>query len=123
MGDVALLIRSLTDEERLLAYCSAASARDPSLARRLGPVLRVQRRHVTVMGKALGRAGGYHRTDSPVLPAKPAAVQAELVVLLRRAQRRRVADCVAARSGPLARLLASVAASHAVSLSALRGPS
>jgi hypothetical protein len=75
------------------------------------------------MRKALGRAGGHHTADSPVLPAEPAAVQTGLLVLLRKAQRRRVADCVAARSGPLARLLASVAASHAVTLSALRGPS
>jgi hypothetical protein len=120
-GDVALMTRSLADEEQLLAYCSAAAARHPSLTRPLAPVIRVQRQHVTVMRKALDRAGGHGRLDPPVLPAGRAAVQAELDGLLRRAQRRRVADCVAARSGPLARFLASVAASHAVNLSQLVG--
>lgn len=122
--DVALLSRALVDEQRLLAYCNAAERRHPSLKVGLAPVRRVQGEHVAVLRRALpGRAGadsGAHGV--PQLPTGAAAVSARLVKMLERAERERLTDCLAARSGPLARLLASVSASHAVTLDQLGGP-
>jgi hypothetical protein len=115
-GDVALLSQALVDEQRLLAYCNAAARHHPSLKARLGAVRRVQDDHVAVIRRALPRqahrhAGGH---GTPSLPPATAEVSARLLRLVEQAERERLSDCLAAHSGLLARLFASVSASHSV---------
>lgn len=118
-GDVGLLTRALAEEAELLAFTTAAASRHPALAALLAPVTRVQREHVAAMQRALQHRSGQRALHPPSVPAGP-AVQAQLVTLVRRAERHRLADCLAVESGRLARLLASASASHAVTLDKLR---
>lgn len=120
-ADVTLLARSLTDEERLLAYCTATAARHPALAADLAPVRRVQHTHVAVMRRALPRPYGQRTAAHVRVPRRSAAARAELLSLLKRAERRRLVDCLRAQSGPLARMFASASASHAATRELLIG--
>jgi hypothetical protein len=118
-ADVALLVRSIADERRLLAYGDRASARHTRLAAELAPVRQLQRKHVAVMEQALPRSAAKRPPSHPRVPRRSTAARAELVTLVHRAERSRLADCLAAESGVLARLFASASASHATTLKLL----
>lgn len=121
-ADVALLARSLADERRLLHYCSKTAARHPNLTAELEPVRRLLRTHVAVMRRALPRSRATRNTSPVRVPRRSAAARAELLRSLRRAQRSRLADCLAAQSGRLGRMFAAASASHASVVELLTGP-
>ncbi len=119
-GDVGLLVTAITGEELLLAYCAAVIDRHPELAAVVRPVHQRQREHVDVLRSALRRLDPPPAPRRFVVPAGRRSAQARLVRRIDAARRDRFDDCLAAESGPLARLLASAAASHAVTADLLR---
>jgi hypothetical protein len=98
----------LADQRQLLERIRRTARAHPVLLARLRPMLSVSAQHVD----ALVRAGPSHRLGTrPVrVPSLPTQAIDDLQGHLRRASRDRIADCVEARSGAFARLLASVAA-------------
>ena len=117
-ADLRILAAALADEYRLLAYCSAVESRHSGLTPTVAPVRSVQQQHVAVLQRTLGRSAVQER---PHVPRRPKAAQARLLRELRGANDRRTSNCLAAVSGPLARVFASIAASHAMALAALSG--
>ena len=112
--DVRLLRAAIADEHALLLTCLSSLRGLPRLMPVLAPLVTEQRAHVTALRAALTDAGrrqqatprrfrGNH--DDALLRVRSALVDA---------QRHRRDDALAASSGLLARLLASVSASHAV---------
>ena len=112
--DVRLLRAAIADEHALLLTCLSSLRGRPRLKPVLAPLVTEQRAHVTALRAALTDAGrrqqatprrfrGNH--DDALLRVRSALVDA---------QRHRRDDALAASSGLLARLLASVSASHAV---------
>jgi hypothetical protein len=122
-GDAALVAAALADEKRLLSYCRSVIARHPPLA---GLVVEVQERqhaHVDALQSTLrGIEPPAFQRRSPV-PAGARSATAKLVKLAAAARRDRLADCLAAESGLLARLFASASASHAVTVDLLEAGS
>jgi hypothetical protein len=119
-GDAALAADALGDEQALLDYCAAATAGAP---RPLRPQLASVRDRQRAIVKALTDA----MTDPTVsvrppldVPRRDKATLRKLTALLAAAEESRLADCLAAESGLLARLLASVSASHAVAVEQVR---
>jgi hypothetical protein len=112
--DVLLVKAAIADEQAVLEVCGAAVAGRPSLRPAVAPVVASQHAHIAALRAAL-TAG----TRVPARPHRPphAARQAGLSRVrssLLDAQRHRRADALVAGSGPLARLLASISAAHAV---------
>ncbi len=109
-ADVRLLSAVLADQRHLLERAHRTALAHPSLRARLRPVLAAGTAHVDV----LERAAPSHeaRARPPVrVPSAPGRAVDLLQADLERAARDRLDDCLAARSGAFARLLASVAAS------------
>lgn len=119
-GDVRLLVAAISGEEVLLGYCTALIDRHPQLAAPVRPVRQRQQQHVDVLRSAL------RRLDPPAVrrrvgvPARRTSAEAKLARMVDAARRDRFDDCIAAESGPLARLLASAAAAHAVTADELQ---
>jgi hypothetical protein len=111
--DAAVRRRSLQVSEALLGRYDAALAGYPALAAELGPLRAELTAHARAFGGS-GAAPAASPTASPV-PASGgrAAVLAALATAERETAQARAAD-LAAASPPLARLIASVAASNAV---------
>ena len=117
--DVAQVLIAVAEEERLLRYCQALARRHGSLAAEAGVIAGRVRRHArqlraVVPGTEPGRPGRI-----PRVPGRPPAARAALADLCAAARDARFADCLAAQSGLLARLFASTAASHALTVEAL----
>ena len=119
--DVDLLTAAIQDESRLLALAAATLRRHRPLARQVQPVVTQQRAHVKVLlrqpHRALRRSGAAGHLRS----RRRAAALAQLRNQVAAAEQDRAADCLAATSGLLARLLASTSASHATTVETLRG--
>ena len=119
-ADVALRDAAVVAERDLLARCEAAERRFPGAAELLRPLRRSHRAHVRVLDdlwrstprQPSGSAGGR-------VPADRRAALADLRRAEQRAVDARLADCLDARAGQLAALLASIAASDAQNVSLL----
>lgn len=120
-GDVDLVETAVRSEDELLAFLGDAVARHPLLATQLAPLQERQGAHVTALRRAVEPAVGAGGSVAvgPAVPRLQAAVQPLVVELVEATRRQRLADCLAAESGALARLLASISASHAVTLDGL----
>jgi hypothetical protein len=122
-ADVALRDAAVVAERRLLELCEATARRHPSTAQLLRPVRQGHRAHVRVL-EGLWRAPTSQppAADHGRVPADRRSALADL----RRAEQRvvdaRLADCLDARVGELAALLASIAASDAQHVSLLAAP-
>jgi hypothetical protein len=118
VADRRLLIAALTGEQQLFDYISGVVGAYPTLAGRLHAVRGAQREHVAVLRRVLGRSAS-GRAGPMLVPGSAKGAHAQLLQELRRQHDRRTEDCLAATSGPVARLFASVGASHAMALAAL----
>ncbi len=118
-ADVGLVVRAIADEEELLAFCQRARTRHRALATQLDPLVGRQRRHVKVLRGALSDLHPRPATGSAGVPASIVATLTSLRRLSERNADKRRHECLAASSGRLARLLASVSASHAMTVESL----
>lgn len=119
-GDAALVIAAIADEEVLLAYCTALIDRHRDLTAVVRPVRQRQRQHVDVLRSTLRRFDPPTARRRVVVPSRSRSAEAKLTRLVDAAKRRRFDDCLAAESGPLARMLATTAAAHAVTADLLQ---
>jgi hypothetical protein len=120
--DVRLLHAAIADEHALLLVCLGSLRGHPTLEPVLAPLVVQQRQHVFALRAALTDPGDIPSRS----PRRHRGSRADALDRVRSAlvesQHRRRGDALAASSGLLARLLASVSASHAVAAtqSALR---
>ncbi|MGH3472288.1 MAG: hypothetical protein ACRDPG_09635 [Nocardioidaceae bacterium] len=113
-ADVALLAAAIRDEQRLLLLCEEVEQGSPHLYQMVSPLIRVQRVHVRALRQAMRPPPRQIGSSSSPLPVpRSGSAAATLARRFSDAQADRLTDCLAADSGLLARLLASVAASHA----------
>lgn len=118
-GDVALVAAAITDEHGLVMLMRQARLAHRELAAQLDPVIAVGRRHVHTLTAAMDETVTIDTLPPAALPrSAPAAVRVLQQALLA-AQLRRSSDCVAASSGAVASLMASIGAAHAASASVL----
>jgi hypothetical protein len=117
-ADVNLVVAALADEENLLELVAAARADHPDLAPVLDPRIRIQNEHIRVLRDSLTEPPAQPPSTAPRLPRKTGALTPLVTRRLRGTAARRSADCMAAQSGPLARIFASMAASHSVGVTA-----
>jgi hypothetical protein len=118
--DVPLLTAAIQDETNLSALARATVRQHPTQAAAMQPVLTSQRAHVRELTAALSEKPQISRGGSPSVPANPVKAVAALRDAISAAESARLDDCLAASSGLLARLLASVSASHATMVERLR---
>ena len=117
-SDVAMVAHARADEQFLLDLCDTA-LRQPTRLDQLLESLRVsQRAHLQALSQAL--TGPVHSATVGELPDHPAQARAMLDRRVAQARDDRRRNCLAAASGPLARLFAAMSASHAVTVSRLR---
>lgn len=117
--DVILLTRAIRDEVALLAACLRVSREQHDLVDLVRPITAAQLAHVHHLRVSLS-----HHLDlrPPRRIRVPSSKRGALVFLRHQvsaAEQSRLADCLHATSGLLARLLASVSASHAMTLEGL----
>jgi Domain of unknown function (DUF4439) len=110
-GDEEIVAAALRDATRLAASYAAALDRHPDLEGLLADLLADVEEHVDVLTGATDDSDGETRADSTV-PRSARDARRWLADLEKQAIRRRRTDSVAAESGDLARLLASMAACH-----------
>jgi hypothetical protein len=115
-ADVQLVQAAIAEERAILAYCGHAAS-EGGKAAILRLVASRQRRHVAALRAALSDAGPDHVGRVPSQHGDLRADLATAKSLLERAQQQRRSDALAAESGLLARLFASISASHAVAAS------
>ncbi len=118
-GDAALLSEAVGAEQQLLSYYTVATSRSPALQRELSAQRVRQQAVVQALRDALSDPVR-QATRRAAVPRERDRLLRTLGALLARAEGDREADCLAAESGPLARLLASASASHAVAGEQLR---
>jgi hypothetical protein len=118
--DVDLLTAAIQDEARLLTLAAATLRRHRPLARQVQPVVTQQRAHVKVLSDSLTERPTIQHGRPPEVPTAATAALAQLRNQVSAAEQDRAADCLAATSGLLARLLASTSASHATTVETLR---
>jgi hypothetical protein len=117
-ADVELVHAVLADEQRLLSVVAAARAAHPSLKEALDPRIRIQDLHLDTLRGSLAEPPAQPPSTTPHLPRRLRDLDRFLARQLEATARRRSADCMAARSGALARLMASMSASHSVGAAA-----
>jgi hypothetical protein len=115
--DVRLLRAAIADEHALLLTCLSSLHGRPLLKPVLAPLVTQQRAHVAALRAALTDAGRRPRSTPRRFRGSRDDALRRVRSALIDAQRNRRADALAASSGLLARLLASVSASHAVAAS------
>ncbi len=118
--DVALLTAAIQQEKTLLALAVATLRRHGDQARVVQPVVSRQRAHVTRLTASLTEPPALRRGPPPVVLRRAPAALKILRDQVSTAEQHRLSDCLDATSGLLARLLASVSASHATTVEALR---
>jgi hypothetical protein len=117
--DVVLLTQAIRDEAALLAVCLRISRVRHDLLGLVRPITAGQRAHVHHLSASLSNQPDLR---PPRRIRVPSSRRGALLLLRRQvsaAEQARLADCLHATSGLLARLLASVSASHAVTLEGL----
>lgn len=120
--DVALAAEVLRRERRLLDLVEATAGRHPRLHRHLSAARTVHAAHVRLLADAA--AASPSASPSGASAAVPAAERPALLALARAEQRLHADDAasaVRARSGPFARVLASMAAAAGQQASLLTG--
>jgi hypothetical protein len=113
-ADVRLLRAAIADEHALLLTCLSSMHGRPRLKPVLAPLVSQQRAHVAALRAALTDAGRRPRSTPRRFRGNRDDALRRVQSALVDAQASRRADALAASSGLLARLLASVSASHAV---------
>jgi hypothetical protein len=119
-GDAALAAGALGEEQALLDFCTRAAREG---ARRQRAALQAVRdRQRAIVGALTDAMTDPKATSQPpiAVPRRRRAMLHELTASLAAAEEARLTDCLAAESGPFARLLASVSASHAVAVEQVR---
>lgn len=113
--DVRLAAQVLAGEQAMLDLVLAALRRHPRLAAPLAAATQAHREHVDLLvGAVPSDARAPRRADRPPpVPARPGAALSGLARAEDRLARLRAHDALAARSGPFARVLASMAAAAA----------
>jgi uncharacterized protein DUF4439 len=119
--DIARLVRAIEDEESALNFCTAAARRFPQRKALLADAAASQRAHVTRFRKSLIRLTPPVTTTSPQVPKQVDDLEAALAQVEAALADNRSADCLSATSGPLAGLLGSAAAAHAVQVAVVLG--
>jgi hypothetical protein len=112
--DVRLVLAAIGDERAVLTDCLGCLAAVPALRPALAPVVAEQRQHIDALKHALTSPA--HLAQATARPFRGNRTDAltRVRVSLAHAQKSRRRDALAAESGLLARLLASISASHAV---------
>ncbi len=113
-SDVDRVRAAIADERALLAFCTGSATSHPAVAGALTDIAGQQRQHVAALRGALTDPGGDRVVTVPRIRGDRKAVLLAARRLLVEAQRHRRSDALAADWGPLARLFASISASHAV---------
>jgi hypothetical protein len=112
--DLRLLRAAIADEHALLLTCLSSLHGRQQLKPVLAPLVAQQRAHVAALRAALTDAGRRPRSTPRRFRGTRDDALRRVQSALVDAHRNRRADALAASSGLLARLLASVSASHAV---------
>jgi hypothetical protein len=112
--DVRLLHAAIADEHALLLTCLSSLHGRPKLKPVLAPLVTQQRAHVAGLRAALTDDGRRPRSTPRRFRGDRDGALERVRSALVDAQHNRRGDALAAESGLLARLLASVSASHAV---------
>jgi hypothetical protein len=112
--DVRMVAAAVEDERSVLGDCLGCVAAVPSLGHAIRPLIAQQRQHIAALLNAL--TDPPHESKArprPFSGSEPDALTRVRLSLVG-AQHRRRYDALGAESGLLARLLASISASHAV---------
>lgn len=113
-ADVALVVKAIGDEQRLLNFCTAAARSFSDDKAMLTALASRQRAHVTRLRAALTDLHPATTHMHAAVPAAEKAFTTALRSLIGEARDSRTADCQAADAGLLAELFACLAASHAM---------
>jgi hypothetical protein len=119
--DVTIAERALGSEAVLLVYLASLIRAHHDLARAFAPYVAVQREHVRALTAALTDPPAVSTTRRVDVSRSATIARDRAVRLIARAQRARRAEALAADSNLLARLLASISASHAVGAASYGG--
>jgi hypothetical protein len=111
---VRLVRAAIADEHAVLEECVANGASSPFLRKALAPVVDQQRAHIAALRAALTSPPQAPPTSRHRVHGSREDVLRKVRSALVDVQRRRRDDALAAQSGLLARLFASMSASHAV---------
>jgi len=126
-GDVALVVDAIASEEALGNFGARAAKTHPQLATLLQPVRARGEAHAELLRAALVNVEPPQVRLTTRVPRAEQATRTKLVALISNAEQRRLADCLASESGALARVFASMSASHAAAGTLMRetpaGPS
>jgi hypothetical protein len=112
--DVRLVLAAIGDERAVLGDCLGCLAAVPALRPALAPVVAEQRQHIDALKHALTNPAHLAKATTRPFRGNRTDALTRVRVSLAHAQKSRRTDALAAESGLLARLLASISASHAV---------
>jgi hypothetical protein len=118
--DVVLLTAAIADEQSLLNYCADVVRRHRQLKPVVAPVLQRQREHVRRFRATLTDENPPRNTPAPPVPRSRQLALKNLRQFASSAEEARLTDCLAAKSGLLARMLASASAAHALTVESIR---
>ncbi len=119
-ADVAVLTSALSAEAALLRLCEATGRRHPELDPVVTRIITTQRAHVRRMTESLATPPTNPPSPAAKVPRTRTSAVRMLTTAFAAAEQDRLSDCLTSTSGLLARLLASVSASHAVTVEAVR---
>ncbi|MBA2445006.1 MAG: hypothetical protein H0V49_06710 [Nocardioidaceae bacterium] len=117
--DIALVVDAIASEEALATFGATAATIHPQLSAVLDLVRTRGRAHASLLREALVDFEAPHAGQPAVIPRTPRATYSKLISLLTDAEEQRLADCLASESGLLARVFASMSASHAAAAAQL----
>jgi hypothetical protein len=118
--DVVVVVDAIADEAALLTLCSRTEQVHPELRDVVRPVAARQRAHVRRLRSSLSVGPEEPVPTRPGVPRSRKAAVAKVRDHVSAAEQSRLDECLGATSGLLARLLASISASHAVTVDLLR---
>jgi len=122
-----LVVDAIASEEALADFGARATKTHPRLATLLKPVQARGEAHAELLRAVLVNVEPPQVRMTTRVPRTEQATGTKLVALISDAEQRRLADCLASESGPLARVFASMSASHAAAGTLMRdtpaGPS
>ncbi len=118
--DIAVLTSAIGAETRLLELCSTTRRRHPDLESLIRPVAVTQRAHVRRLTESLAEPPSLPSPPTTTVPSSRSGALRALTAAFSAAEQDRLSDCLRATSGLLARVFASVSASHAVTVESVR---
>ncbi|MEJ7744714.1 MAG: hypothetical protein WKF73_20570 [Nocardioidaceae bacterium] len=113
--DITLVVEAIASEEALGLFCSAAEETHPTLSTLAKPVRIRSKAHASLLRNALVNVEPARSSRPDRIPGAEQAARARLLARIAQAEQQRLTDCLASQSGPLARVFASMSASHAAS--------